>query len=162
VVFDRSWYNRAGVERVMGFCTEAETEAFLGEVLTFEHLLARGGLHLRKLYLDVSREEQAERLEERRRDPLKQWKISPVDARASELWAAYSAARDRMLVRSHDEAQPWVVVHADHKKTARVELMRYILSTLDYEGRREELCRADPRVVFRFAPGRLTDGSLAP
>jgi polyphosphate kinase 2 len=162
VVFNRSWYNRAGVEPVMGFCSANDTERFLGEVLSLEHLLARGGVHVRKLYLDVSRKEQAKRLEERREDPLKQWKISPVDARAAELWDEYTAARDRMLRRTHDEALPWVVVSADHKRTARLNAIRHLLSTFEYEGRRDELLEADPDVVFRFAEERLDDGSIAP
>ena len=162
VVFNRSWYNRAGVEPVMGFCAPEECERFLGEVLSLEHLLARDGLQLRKLYLDVSRKEQEKRLEERRRDPLKQWKISPVDARAAELWDDYSAARDRMLRRTHDETLPWVVVRADHKRTARIHVIRHLLSTFEYEERRDELLEVDPDIVFRFTEARLHDGSIAP
>ena len=162
VIFNRSWYNRAGVEPVMGFCTQEECEAFLGEVLSLEHLLARGGIHLRKIYLDLSREEQAERLEDRRRDPLKQWKISPVDERAAELWEAYSAARDRMFRRTHDGTLPWTVVCADHKRTARIHVIRHLLASFDYPDRRSELLQVDPAVVFRFDEQRLTDGSIAP
>jgi len=161
VIFNRSWYNRAGVERVMGFCTEDESDRFLGEVLGLEHLLARGGIHLRKLYLDISKGEQAERLQDRREDPLKQWKISPVDARAEELWDDYSDARDEMLRRTHDEAQPWHVVNADHKKTARIHVIRHLLRSFDYDGREDDLLDVDDDVVFRFTDARLEDGSIA-
>ena len=161
VFFNRSWYNRAGVERVMGFCTEEQCERFLQDVVPLESLLVGDGLELRKLYLDISRAEQAERLEERRRDPLKQWKISPVDARAMELWDAYSEARDEMLRRTHDAAVPWTIVRADHKKTARIQFIRFLLGSFDYEGRRDELLEFDPEVVFPFSEKRLKDGSIA-
>ena len=100
VLFNRSWYNRAGVERVLGFCTADEHEEFVETAQEFEHMLVRSGIRLLKYYLDVSREEQARRLEDRKRDPLKQWKLSPIDAIAQEHWAAYSRARDEMLGRT--------------------------------------------------------------
>lgn len=161
VIFNRSWYNRAGVEAVMGFCTPTETEVFLNEVLRFEGILGRSGIQIRKYYLDIDRDEQAERLEERRKDPLKQWKISPVDARAEELWDEYSAARNLMFERTHDELHPWTVVRADHKKTARVNAIAHFVSGFEYEDKREDVLKVDPRVVFPYGKKRLRDGSIA-
>ena len=116
VLFNRSWYNRAGVEPVMGCCTRKETREFLAAVPDFEQLLARDGVHLFKYYLDIGKREQKERLRERRRDPLKQWKLSPVDVKASKLWAQYSKARDEMFRRTHMPFAPWTVVRADDKQ----------------------------------------------
>ena len=110
VVFNRSWYNRAGVERVMGFCTRAEVEAFFESVVPFEAMLARDGIAIRKYYLDISRHEQKERLRDRRKDPLKQWKLSPIDARALGKWDAYTAARDEMFRRTSHAEAPWHIV----------------------------------------------------
>jgi polyphosphate kinase 2 len=155
VLFNRSWYNRVGVERVMGFCSAAEYQAFFDDVLPFEHLLARSGVQIFKYYLDISRDEQAKRLEQRRRDPLKQWKTSPIDAVALEHWADYSAARNEMLSRTHDATAPWVVVRADHKKAARLNVIRHLLSRVDCPGRVEHLATPDPDVVFEFSPERM-------
>lgn len=107
VLFNRSWYNRAGVERVMGFCDEAQVEEFFATVVNFEHMLIRSGIKLIKFYLDISKEEQEQRLRERREDPLKQWKISPIDAVALKHWDAYTSARNDMLARTHNLVSPW-------------------------------------------------------
>lgn len=104
VLFNRSWYNRAGVERVMGFCTEEQVERFLDDAPIFERMLVNGGIRLFKYYLDIDRKEQARRLKERQRDPLSQWKISPVDRLAVKLWPAYTRARDEMLRRAFNPA----------------------------------------------------------
>ena len=162
VLFNRSWYNRAGVERVMGFCTDAQYEEFMESVLSFEHMLVRSGIRLFKYYLDISKDEQKRRLEARERDPLTQWKASSLDAKAQEFWKPYSAARDEMLLRTRDHIVPWTVVRADHKKTARVQLLQDLLSRLDYEGRDKRLLRADPEIVFEFEPVHLTNGMIAP
>ncbi|WP_308238063.1 polyphosphate kinase 2 [Phenylobacterium sp. J367] len=127
VILNRSWYNRAGVERVMGFATEAEQEIFLRDVTPFEKMLRDGGLQIVKLWLDISRKEQAKRLEERRSDPLKALKVSPLDAVAQEKWDAYTRARDEMLTRTHCPEAPWIIVHTDRKKEARLNIMRYLL-----------------------------------
>jgi len=153
VCFNRSWYNRAGVERVMDYCTEQETESFLRNVSAFESLLTGDGIRILKFYLDVSREEQAERLAERRADPLKQWKISPVDARAQELWDAYSAARDAMFDRSSHDAAPWLIVRADAKKKARLALMREVIFGAEFPGRVEEHASPDRERIRRFEAG---------
>jgi polyphosphate kinase 2 len=150
VLFNRSWYNRAGVERVMRFCTVAEYEEFIASVPQFESMLARSGIKLLKYYLDISRGEQRRRLAERRRDPLTQWKSSPIDARALKYWKAYSLARDEMLERTHTARAPWTIVHADDKRLARINVIRDLLARLDYAGKRERLLDADPRIVFPY------------
>jgi polyphosphate kinase len=121
VIFNRSWYNRAGVEKVMGFASLDQQEVFLRDVPDIEAMLVRSGIRLIKLWLDVSRKEQAERLEERRNDPLKALKVSPLDAVAQEKWDEYSKARDDMLTRTHTAAGSWTCVLADKKKPAAAE-----------------------------------------
>ncbi len=161
VLFNRSWYNRAGVERVMGFTKKKDVERFFLAVPIFENLLVESGIVLVKYYLDISRKEQKKRLEARRRDPLKQWKISPIDAVALEHFDDYTKARDEMLERTHAPRTPWTVVRADVKKIARLEIIRHLLSQLDYEGKREELCVPDPEVVRDYEPGLAKGGFLA-
>jgi len=161
VLFNRSWYNRAGVEHVMGFCTKDQHEEFMQSVPKFEEMLVGSGLKLLKYYLDVSKDEQVKRLEERRRDPLKQWKSSPIDAVAVKHWKAYSVARDAMLMRTHTATAPWRIVRADNKRLARLNLMRDILSRLHYAGRKDKLVRPDPDIVFEFSPDCLEAGRLA-
>jgi len=161
VCFNRSWYNRAGVEAVMGFCTPRQTESFLRDVTGFERLLVADGILVLKFYFDVSRKEQKRRLADRRKDPLKQWKISPVDAQAQKLWTRYSNARDRMLLRTHHPAAPWRIVEADRKKRARIALMREVLAAVDYPGRDRKLARPQRSIVKICSATRLRDGTLA-
>lgn len=130
VIFNRSWYNRAGVEPVMGFCTPQQHETFLKDAPRFEQALVEEGIELIKIWLDISREEQARRLKERVQDPLKRFKVSPLDAEAQKRWDAYSAARDRMLAETHTDWAPWTAIIADRKKTARPNVMRLTLSRL--------------------------------
>lgn len=161
VLFNRSWYNRAGVERVMGFCTEAEYKSFLQEAPRFESMLVRSNIRLFKYYLDISKEEQKERLAERRRNPLKQWKISPIDAAAIRKWGAYSDARDAMLVSTSHEDAPWHVVKADRKKLARLNIIRHLLSVNDYDNKDTKHLKFDPEIVFRFDEKALSRDKLA-
>ena len=161
VLFNRSWYNRAGVEYVMGFCSKDEHEEFMGSVPKFEEMLVNSGIKLLKYYLDVSKDEQTRRLAERKRDPLKQWKSSPIDAVAVKHWKAYSEARDSMLLRTHTAAAPWHMVRADDKRLARLNLMRDILSRLHYAGKKNKLVQPDPDVVFEFTPDCITARRLA-
>ena len=161
VLFNRSWYNRAGVEHVMGFCTKEQHEEFMQSVPKFEEMLVGSGIKLLKYYLDVSKAEQVKRLEERRRDPLKQWKSSPIDAVAVKHWKAYSAARDAMLMRTHTATAPWRIVRADNKRLARLNLMRDMLSRLHYAGRKDKLVRPDLDIVFEFSADCLEAGRLA-
>ena len=161
VIFNRSWYNRAGVERVMGFSTPEEQEQFLRDVPTFEAMLAGSGLKLVKLWLDVSKKEQAERLEERRTDPLKALKASPLDAEAQTRWDAYSQARDAMLRRTQSPIAPWTIVKADHKKRAHLALLSCVVRTLAPKSIADEVDAPDPDVLFPFEMAVLEDGRLA-
>jgi len=161
VLFNRSWYNRAGVEHVMGFCSKEEHEEFMGSVPKFEEMLVNSGIKLLKYYLDVSKDEQTRRLAERKRDPLKQWKSSPIDAVAVKHWKAYSEARDTMLLRTHTAIAPWHIVRADDKRLARLNLMRDILSRLHYAGKRAKLVQPDPEVAFEFTPDCIAAKRLA-
>lgn len=161
VLLNRSWYNRAGVERVMGFCSETEAEAFLDEAPRFEEMLVRSGMSVLKCYLDLSREEQERRMQERRENPLKQWKISPIDAVALDHYDDYTKARDRMLARTHSEHAPWTIVRADDKRHAQLALIRHVLQTLEYPSRAAELRGADARVAFSWSPECTSDGRLA-
>ena len=162
VLFNRSWYNRAGVERVMGFCTNAEYEEFMASVSDFEHMLVRSGLKLLKYYLDISKDEQTSRLKARARDLLKQWKVSPIDDEALKHWKQYSDARNEMLVRSHNPMAPWTVVRADDKHAARLNIIKDVLTRLHYKPKNEKLIRADPQVLFSFDPSYIESGLLAP
>jgi polyphosphate kinase 2 len=161
VLFNRSWYNRAGVERVMGFCTEAETETFLEDAPIFERMLVNSGIQLFKYYLDIDREEQAKRLKERRHDPLSQWKTSPIDKVALKHWAAYTHARDEMLRRTHSPLAPWYIVRANDKHAARLNLLRHLLAHLHYGKKERGILAFDPGTVFAFDESRLRDGSMA-
>jgi polyphosphate kinase 2 len=127
VLFNRSWYNRAGVERVMGFCTKDECELFLRTVPGFEAMLVESGISLFKYYLDISRDEQKRRLKARRSDPLKQWKLSPIDEAALDHWEDYSTARNIMLARTHTAEAPWTIVNANDKHAARLNMFRELL-----------------------------------
>jgi polyphosphate kinase 2 len=161
VLFNRSWYNRAGVERVMGFCTKAEHEEFMGSVSDFENMLIRSGIKLLKYYLDISKSEQKQRLDDRKTDPLKQWKISPIDHQALKYWKAYSAARNEMLARTHNPMAPWTLVHANDKRLARLNIIKDVLSRLHYEDKDEQLIRPDPQIVFFYDVSNLENGQLA-
>ncbi|MEP3073840.1 polyphosphate kinase 2 [Maricaulis sp.] len=153
VLFNRSWYNRAGVERVMEFCSEDECEAFYRDVLAFERLIAASGTTVLKFYLDISRDEQARRLAERRTSPLTAWKSSPVDAVALDKWDAYSQARNRMLAETGPDDLPWRVVAADDKRCARLTVMAEILGAVECEW-------VDPPALEAFG-GRLRHGQDA-
>jgi polyphosphate kinase 2 len=161
VLLNRSWYNRAGVEHVMGFCTKEQHEEFMQSVPKFEEMLVNSGIKLLKYYLDVSKTEQAKRLEERKRDPLKQWKTSPIDAVAVKHWKAYSEARDAMLLRTHTAIAPWRIVRADNKRQARLNLMRDILSRLHYAGKKNKLVQPDTDIAFEFTPDCIAAKRLA-
>jgi polyphosphate kinase 2 len=160
VLFNRSWYNRGGVEPVMGFCTEAQRDEFLREVVPFEDMLTDSGVKLIKLWLDISKTEQAERLEERRVDPLKLLKTSPLDAEAQKRWDAYSEARDLMLSKTSSKHAPWTVVRGDKKKPARLAIMRHLLHELAPAELRKGVAKPDKDILFRFNVKALSDGRL--
>ena len=161
VLFNRSWYNRAGVERVMGFCSEAEHEEFMGSVSNFENMLVGSGVKLLKYYLDISKTEQKKRLEDRKSDPLKQWKVSPIDDQAIKHWKAYSRARNEMLARTHNPIAPWTLVRANDKQLARLNIIKDLLGRLHYTGKDKRLIRPDPQIVFAYDVSNLENGQLA-
>lgn len=132
VFFDRSWYNRGGVEPVMGFCTPKEHKEFLDHVSEFEKMLVNSGIVLFKFYFSISKKEQAVRFKERKTDTLKQFKLSPVDAKSQNLWDEYTAAKLLMLKASHTGTSPWIIIRSNNKKKARINCIKYILSSIQY------------------------------
>ena len=161
VLFNRSWYNRAGVEKVMGFCTEREYERFLEDVLPFEHMLIGAGLQIMKYYLDISKEQQRKRLRSRRVDPLKQWKTSPVDKVALKRFEMYTEARDRMLVKTSSALSPWIIVRADDKRVARLNLIRDLIARLACPETDKHFAVPDSGVVFPYDEAHAKAGLLA-
>ena len=159
VFFDRSWYNRAGVERVMGFCTPAEYLEFLREAPEFERMLVRSGVHLIKFWFSVSREEQLRRFNSRRNDPLKHWKLSPIDVQSLGKWDDYTDAKEAMFFHTDTADSPWLVIKSDDKKRARLNCMRHVLSTLPYPGKDPKVAYpADPLIVGSAANVLAADG----
>ncbi len=156
VLFNRSWYNRAGVEPVMGFCTPEQHTQFLKDAPRFERMLTESGVRVIKLWLDISREEQARRLAERIGDPLKRFKVSSLDAEAQARWSDYSAARDRMLAETNARHAPWTIIATDDKKTARLNIIRHVLHAWGKPGAKEH--RHDKGVVI---PAEHCKGKLA-
>jgi polyphosphate kinase 2 len=152
VFFDRSWYNRAVVEPVMGFCTRKEHQRFLQQVTEFEHMLYEDGVTLIKFWFSISKEEQQRRFEARRTNPLKQWKLSPVDEKAQELWDSYTRFKEEMFSKTHTTFSPWIIVKANDKQAARLESLRYVLNLLPYKGKEETPVRLapDPNIVTRY------------
>ncbi|PUE65779.1 polyphosphate kinase 2 [Arcobacter caeni] len=150
ILFNRSWYNRAGVERVMNFCTDKELKCFFNEVSNFEQMLNHSGVIFFKYYLDISKDEQRLRLKDRKTDPLKQWKISPIDEKAEESWEKYSKARDDMFIRTSFAYAPWYVVNADDKREARINVIKHFLSNVEYAKKNEKLLAFDRDIVCKF------------
>ena len=145
VLFDRSWYNRAGVERVMGFCTDDEYTEFLRSCPRFERMLVRSGIILVKYWFSVSDEEQEKRFQKRLKDPLKQWKLSPMDIQSRDLWVEYSRAKDEMFAHTDIKQAPWYVVEADVKKRARLNCIHHLLNLIPYEDVIPHLAELPPR-----------------
>jgi len=161
VIFNRSWYNRAGVEHVMGFCSKEELEEFFQSVPSFEQSLISGGVKLLKLYLDVGRAAQARRLAHRQLDPLSHWKSSHINETAVEYWEAYTDARNAMLLSTHTTPSPWQIVHADNARLARLNLIRMVLSKLHYAGKHHDVVQPDPDIAFDFTPDCIASERLA-
>ena len=150
VLFDRSWYNRAGVERVMGFCTDAEYDEFMRQAPEFERHLVRSGIHLFKFWFSVSRDEQRRRFKERQAHPLKHWKLSPIDMASLDKWDAYTRAKEAMFLNCDTSDAPWTVIKSDCKKRARLNAMRYLLQRLPYSKKNvEKIGSVDPLIVGR-------------
>ena len=154
-LFNRSWYNRAGVEKVMGFCNEQEYESFFKEVELFEKMLVDAGFIILKYYLDISNKEQERRLNDRKTDPLKQWKISPIDKEAQKYWKDYSKARNEMLMRTNFRHSPWFVVNADKKKSTHISLITHLLRQLEYNNKDNKILSQNSRLVFPATPENI-------
>ncbi len=152
VFFDRSWYNRAVVEPVMGFCTNDQYRKFMKQVPEFEHMLYEDGIKIIKFWFSISKDEQQKRFESRLQNPLKRWKYSPVDKEGQERWDDYTKYKDQMFSGTHTTYSPWIIVQANDKKSARLEAMRYVLSQFDYDGKDDVLTTLypDPNIVMRY------------
>lgn len=152
VFFDRSWYNRAVVEPVNNFCTKQEYERFMQQVPEYEHMLYEDGITMVKFWFSISKEEQQRRFNLRRTNPLKQWKLSPIDENAQQLWDEYTHYKESMFSKTHTSFSPWIIVQSNDKRIARLESMRYLLNHLDYAGKSSAKVRLcpDPEIVTRF------------
>jgi polyphosphate kinase 2 (PPK2 family) len=152
VFFDRSWYNRAVVEPVMGFCNEDQYRQFMRQVPEFEHMLFEDGVIVIKFWFSITKEEQAKRFQARGKNPLKQWKLSPVDQKGQELWDKYTYYKDQMFSMTHTSFSPWIIVKTNKKKIARLESIRYVLSQFEYDGKSDTnaLILPDPNLVNRY------------
>jgi polyphosphate kinase 2 len=158
VLMDRSWYNRAGVERVMGYCSSADYEEFLQTAPSFERMLVGSGIRLVKLWFSVGETEQRRRFQRRSADPVTQWKLSPTDLAGVDRWADYTAAEEAMFIHTDTSAAPWIVIASDDKKRARLEAMRCVLARFDYPGKDPLIAHApDPRLVGRPSQVRLEE-----
>ncbi|WP_206536125.1 polyphosphate kinase 2 [Vibrio nigripulchritudo] len=148
IMFDRSWYNRAGVEKVMGFCGDDEYLEFLRQTPELERMLANSGIRLFKYWFSVSRAEQFRRFKSRQNDPLKQWKLSPVDMASLSKWDDYSRAKDAMMFHTDTNDAPWTIIRSDDKKRGRINCMRHFLSLIDYPGKDHDVVnQLDPQIV---------------
>ncbi len=152
VFFDRSWYNRAVVEPVMGFCSQEEYAEFIRQVPEFEHMLFENGVDIVKFWFSISRDEQNRRFRARKKNPLKQWKLSPVDLKAQGLWDQFTYYKDEMFSKTHTSFAPWIIVQTNIKKEARLESIRYLLSRFDYKekGGPKINIYPDPNIIQRF------------
>lgn len=152
VFFDRSWYNRAVVEPVNGFCTEDQHQRFMQQVPEYEHMLYEDGITIVKFWFSISKEEQLRRFKSRKTSPLKQWKISPIDGKAQDLWDTYTRYKEEMFSRTHTSFSPWIIVRANDKRRARLESIRYVLNLLPYQGKESATVRLtpDPDIVSRY------------
>lgn len=152
VFFDRSWYNRAVVEPVMGFCSNIQYQKFIVQVPEFEHLLYEDNLKIIKFWFSIAKEEQKKRFDARLENPLKQWKFSPVDEKGQSLWKEYTFHKEEMFSKTHTNFSPWIIVKANDKKQARLESIRYVLSQFNYDGKGESgiSLLPDPNVLMRY------------
>ncbi|PHQ57068.1 MAG: polyphosphate kinase 2 [Lutibacter sp.] len=152
VFFDRSWYNRAVVEPVMGFCTKTQYQKYMVQVPEFEHMLYEDGTVLIKFWFSISKDEQLARFKSRLKTPLKRWKFSPVDQKGQEYWDVYSRYKEQMFSKTHTSYSPWIIVRANDKKIARLECIRYVLSQFEYDGKDEALTTLfpDPNIIMRY------------
>lgn len=152
VFFDRSWYNRAVVEPVMGFCTQRQYKQFMVQLSAFEHMLYEDGMIIIKFWLSITKEEQLKRFNARMGNDLKRWKFSPVDKKGQEYWDQYTNYKEKMFSKTHTSFSPWVIVKTNNKQTARLECMRYVLSQIDYDGKDDSKTSLlpDPNVIMQY------------
>jgi polyphosphate kinase 2 len=152
VFFDRSWYNRAVVEPVMGFCSDEQYDQFMVQVPEFEHMLREDGVQIIKFWFSISKEEQQKRFAARLENPVKRWKFSPVDQKGQELWDRYSYFKEQMFSKTHTTYSPWIIVKTNVKYTARLESIRYVLSQFKYDGKEDAMTSLlpDPNVIMRY------------
>ncbi|WP_340202143.1 polyphosphate kinase 2 [Ascidiimonas sp. W6] len=152
VFFDRSWYNRAVVEPVMGFCNDVEYKKFMVQVPEFEHMLYEDGIEIVKFWFSISKDEQVKRFNSRLENPLKRWKFSPVDQEGQKLWDRYTFYKEQMFSKTHTNFSPWIIVKTNNKKEARLESMRHVLSKYDYEGKgnSSDILLPDPNIIQRY------------
>jgi len=152
VFFDRSWYNRAVVEPVMGFCNDLQYDKFMLQVPEFEHMLYEDGVTIIKFWFSISKDEQLNRFNSRLKTPLKRWKFSPVDQKGQEYWDKYTHYKNQMFSKTHTSYSPWIIVKANDKKTARLECIRYVLSQFEYEGKSKAMTTLfpDPNIIMRY------------
>lgn len=148
VIFNRSWYNRAGVEKVMGFCSKAQYQSFFEDVELFEKMLVNSGIIILKYYLDISEKEQEKRLLDRKNNPLKQWKISPIDQQAQKMWKGYSQARNEMLLKTNFKTSPWYIVNAENKEAMRMAIISHVLSKVSYRNKNKKMERFFSPIVW--------------
>ena len=157
VMFDRSWYNRAGVEPVMGFCSDAQHKKFLEEAPKFEEMLVQEGIHFFKFWLNVGQEMQIKRFHDRRQNPLKAWKLSSIDIKALNKWDAYTMARDQMLAATHSDTAPWTIIRSNDKRRARINAMRHLLGRIDYAGKNSEVVGQTNPQILGMGPDFLNE-----
>ena len=162
VLFDRSWYNRAGVERVMGFCTEQQYQEFMQSCPEFERMLVRSGIRLIKYWFSVSDEEQERRFQDRMTKPSKRWKISPMDLESRKHWADYSRAKDEMFAITDTKHVPWYVVNAENKKSARLNVIRHLLSIIPYRDLTPEPLALPPIVKSKYVRPPMSEQNFIP
>jgi len=163
VLFDRSWYNRAGVERVMGYCSNLEYQQFMSTVNGFEASLIQAGIKIVKYWLDISDETQEDRFEQRMHDPRKRWKLSPMDLESRARWVDYSRARDAMLAHTSSEIAPWYIVDADFKRQARLNIIAHLLSMIPYEDLTPKPLKLPPRQSAKgYKPPDLSSMNFVP
>ena len=160
VFFDRSWYNRAVVEPVMGFSTKQQYAKFILQVSAFEHLLYEDNLNVIKFWFSITKEEQQKRFNSRLNNPLKRWKLSPVDMKGQELWDKYTHYKEQMFSKTHTDFSPWIIVNTDDKKQARLESMRYVLSLFDYDGKDYSKVSLipNPNVIMKYHRRAIQNG----
>lgn len=157
VFFDRSWYNRAVVEPVMGFCTKEQYDLFIKQVPIFEQMLLDDGIILIKFWFSIDITEQKVRIEDRMKNPLKRWKLSTVDLKAQQMWDEYTEHKNRMFLATHSENSPWIIIKGNNKSIARTEAIRYVLSVIDYPEKKKSKVsfETDPEILRKFDPSMI-------